>query len=47
LRGKSIVSLLDLDILTPKKQRNFYGEEVNGVFASSDPIWAMFFSIFI
>ena len=36
---------LDLDILTLKKQNNFRGDEVNGVFASSDPIWAMFFAI--
>ena len=36
---------MDLDILKPKIQGNFLGEEVNGVFASSDPLWAMFFAL--
>jgi hypothetical protein len=35
----------NIDILTPTIQENYRGNEINGVFASSDALWAMFFAI--
>lgn len=35
----------NIDILTPRIQENYRGDEIRAVFASSDAIWAMFFAI--
>ena len=35
----------NIDMLTPRIQENYRGDEIRAVFASSDAIWAMFFAI--
>ena len=35
----------NIDMLTPRIQENYRGDEISAVFASSDAIWAMFFAI--
>lgn len=35
----------EFELLNPVSQENYRGEKITGVFASGDPIWAMFFAI--
>jgi len=35
----------EIELLNPVSQENYRGEIINAVFASGDPIWAMFFAI--
>lgn len=35
----------EIELLNPVNQENYRGEKINAVFASGDPIWAMFFAI--
>jgi hypothetical protein len=35
----------EVDLLQPVDQENYRGEQVQAVFASRDPIWAMFFAV--
>lgn len=36
----------DIDIFEPREQTLFNGKKTKAVFASSDPIWAMFYAVF-
>lgn len=36
---------MEINALTPRTQENYRGQKITAVFASGDPIWAMFFAI--